>query len=89
MSDTTIFRNELYYIVRLDNIPSIIQHGILCHDDAEKHDHVTIALEQVQERRENKSVPQGLPLHKYVNLYFNLEIRCCSWDEHSTMICVY
>jgi hypothetical protein len=71
MSDTKSFRNELYYIVHLDNIPSIIQHGILCHEDAEKYDHVTVALEQVQERRENKSVPQGLPLHKYVNLYFN------------------
>jgi len=71
MSDTTSFRNELYYIVHLDNIPSIIQHGILCHADAEKYDHETVALEQVQERREKKSVPQGLTLHKYVNLYFN------------------
>lgn len=71
MSDTTSFRNELYYIVHLDNIPSIIQHGILCHDDAEDYAPVSVALEQVQERRENKSVPQGLRLHRYANLYFN------------------
>lgn len=61
---------EFHNIVAIDNIPSILTHGLLCHDLACKIDHKDISLNEVQERR-GKSVPGGLALHKYVNLYFH------------------
>lgn len=71
MSEETCFRDVLYNIVDLDNIPSIIQHGILCHKLADAIEHKSVALEEVQNRRENKRVPQGHKLHDYANLYIN------------------
>lgn len=71
MSEETCFRDVLYNIVDLDNIPSIIQHGILCHKLADAIEHKSVALEEVQNRRENKRVPQGQKLHDYANLYIN------------------
>ncbi len=57
------FKEELYYIVHLDNVQSIIQHGILCHNLAAKFDPKSIAMDEVQARRKH--------LHGDVNLYFN------------------
>jgi hypothetical protein len=65
------FQNQLYNITMIANIPSIIQHGILSHYLVRGIEHESIALEDIQERRENKSVPNGLKLHGYANLYFN------------------
>lgn len=61
---------EFHNIVAIDNIPSILEYGLLCYDLAQKIIHLDISLKEVQERR-NKSVPGGLALHKYVNLYFH------------------
>ena len=65
------FRGKLYYIAPIENIPSIMEDGILCHNLAERVQHHSIALTVVQERREGKRIPQGKFLHDYVNLYFN------------------
>jgi len=62
---------ELHYIVPIDTIPSIMAHGILCHEQAKPLNPVSIAMEGVQARRDKIVVPQGLPLHKYANLYFH------------------
>jgi len=62
---------ELQYIAPLANLPSILEHGILSNKRAEKVPHSSVALEVVQDRRENVRIPGGLPLHSYVNLYFN------------------
>ncbi|MBI9031218.1 DUF4433 domain-containing protein [bacterium] len=61
---------EFHNITPIDNIPSIIKYGLLCHDLACKIDHKDISLEEVQARRDKK-VPGGLLLHNYVNLYFH------------------
>lgn len=61
---------EFHNIASLANISSILEHGLLCHDLAQKINHLDISLNEVQIRR-NKSVPGGLALHKYVNLYFH------------------
>jgi len=61
--------NELGYIVPINTVPSILQHGILSHCRAERFQHDSIALEQVQDRRANVVVPNGRPLHEYANLY--------------------
>ena len=60
----------LYNILHIDNIPSVIQNGILCYDLASRIHHVSIALSEVQQRRDRTSIPHGLRLHQYANLYF-------------------
>lgn len=61
---------EFHYIVHMDNIQSIVERGILCHNEAAKSGHVTIASEDVQTRRAAKRVPRALKLHDYANAYF-------------------
>jgi hypothetical protein len=64
---------ELHFITPFANLGSIDQHGILCHDLAVQLPKVpeSIAMNSVQERRAQVTVPQGLRLHQYANLYFN------------------
>ncbi|QXN51645.1 MULTISPECIES: DUF4433 domain-containing protein [Pseudomonas] len=61
---------ELHCIMPIENLPSVFQHGILCHDRAEKFPHKSVALQDIQDRRVGKTVPNGLRLHQYANLYF-------------------
>lgn len=63
--------DELHYITPINNIPSILEHGILSHNEAQKLEHVDISMNEIQERRANKKVPNGLNLHDYANLYFD------------------
>ena len=53
------------------NTPSVLQHGILSYERAAKLKHHSVALQPVQERRDQKQVPGGLKLHQYANLYFH------------------
>lgn len=46
-------------------------HGILCNRKAKRLTHVSVALQEVQDKRTNKRVPGGKLLHEYVNLYIN------------------
>lgn len=62
---------ELHYITTIRNVPSIMSKGILSHKRVKKINHNSVAMEDVQERREKKIVPGGRPLHEYVNLYFH------------------
>jgi hypothetical protein len=43
--------------------------GVLSHSRAREIEHVTVAMPEIQERREGKRVPGGRPLHEYANLY--------------------
>lgn len=63
--------SELHYITHIDNVPSILKYGILCHRDAQLYKHISVADQDVQARRASKRVPGGLPLHHYANLYIN------------------
>jgi len=62
---------ELHYITRICNVPSILRWGILCHNKAKKVKHQSVADPCVQSRRKGKCVPGGKKLHDYANLYFN------------------
>lgn len=62
---------ELHNIVAIENVPSIMQNGILSHERAKRLRHTDISMPDVQNRRASKSVPNGLPLHQYANLYFH------------------
>lgn len=63
--------HELHYITHIDNISSIMAHGILCYEQARNLNPKNIAMDEIQEIRDVKIVPGGLPLHKYVNLYIH------------------
>ena len=62
---------HLYNIQAIENIPLILHHGILCYNDAYRYRHISIALEDVQKRRDKAGVPNGMMLYQYANLYFD------------------
>jgi hypothetical protein len=62
---------ELHYITHIGNLPSIYKYGILSHKQTGGLSNVSVASPDVQERRAKKIIPGGLPLHAYVNLYFD------------------
>lgn len=61
---------ELHCIMPLANVPSVLARGILCHDLADQVAHESVAMQEIQDVRHTKSVPGGLRLHQYANLYF-------------------
>jgi hypothetical protein len=67
------FKDELHYIASIDNIPSIILHGLLSNKKVIERGivHTSIANPGVNDRRDHIDVPNGLNLHEYVNFYFN------------------
>jgi hypothetical protein len=75
------FRGELYNIMLISNIPSVLTHGILSNNEAQGINHDSIAMQEVQERRDGTNIPNGLALHDYANLYFDarnpmMYLRC-------------
>lgn len=62
---------EFQNITPLVNIPSILEHGILSHAQASKLPHHSVALQEVQDKRDQKQIPGGLALHEYANVYFH------------------
>lgn len=66
---------RLYYMVHANNLPSVIEHGILALNSLKKAPLLiaaskSIAHQEVNFRRDFKTVPNGRPLHDYVPLYF-------------------
>jgi hypothetical protein len=63
---------ELHYITHIDNVASILRHGILSHNEVKRRglQHVSVAMAEIQERR-RKQIPGGRLLHDHANLYFN------------------
>lgn len=55
----------------MSNIASIQANGILSYERASKLAHKSVAMQPVQDLRDQKQVPGGLRLHQYANLYFH------------------
>jgi len=55
----------------LANIASVLECGILSHERVSKLIHCSVAMPEIQDRRDKKHVPGGLKLHQYANLYFH------------------
>jgi hypothetical protein len=55
----------------IENIGSIMRHGILSYERAAALKHSSVAMQPVQDKRDSKEVPGGLKLHRYANLYFH------------------
>lgn len=64
-------RRFLHSIMPIQNVPSVIRSGILCHELADHIEHKSIAMSEVQSRRDRICVPKGMNLHQYVNLYLD------------------
>lgn len=62
---------EFQCIMPIVNIHSVLDHGILSFERVAKLKHHSVAMPEVQDRRDLKQVPGGLKLHKYANLYFH------------------
>jgi ssDNA thymidine ADP-ribosyltransferase DarT-like protein len=62
---------ELHCIMPIGNVPSVLEHGLLSYEGAARLPHHSVAMQPVQERRDKKTVPGGLKLHQYANLYFH------------------
>jgi hypothetical protein len=61
--------DDLHFIAPIANIPSILEHGILCHRQAQRLAHHSTANPEVQDRRARVRLPNGRWLHEYANLY--------------------
>ena len=61
----------VYSIMPVVNIPSVLQYGVVCFDQVQRMQHSSIAMDEVQARRSNVEIPNGLHLHQYANLYFS------------------
>jgi hypothetical protein len=53
------------------NLVSVMTRGILSYERAAKLAHHSVAMQPVQDKRDQKQVPGGLKLHQYANLYFH------------------
>ncbi len=62
---------EFHCIMPLENIPSVMEHGILSHERVARLPHSSVAMSLIQERRDAKQVPGGLKLRQYANLYLH------------------
>jgi hypothetical protein len=62
---------EFQNITLIENIPSILKHGIVSHSEAAKLPHRSVAFQEVQDKRDAKRVPGGLAPHEYANVYFH------------------
>lgn len=63
--------NSLYYICHVDNLPSILDKGILSRNQVNELQHQDIHDEGVLHRRSSVPLPNGRPLPDYANLYFH------------------
>jgi ssDNA thymidine ADP-ribosyltransferase, DarT len=62
---------NLYYITHLENVPSILRHGILSHEEVQDRglDAVAIYDVDIVSRRSHISTPGGRTLWSFANLY--------------------
>ena len=61
--------DALHFITPIANVLSILTHGIMSHRRATKLPHQSIAMAEIQDRRQKVVIPNARPLHEYVNLY--------------------
>lgn len=64
-------RSCVYNIMPIENIPSVLRNGLLSYHQAEKLNHRSIAMQDVQCRRESVRFKNGLSLHDYASMYFD------------------
>jgi hypothetical protein len=78
---------ELQCIMPIANVALVLTHGILSHEQAAKLNHHSVAMQAMQDRRDVKTVPGGLRLHQYANLYFHARNPMLSVRRHED-VCI-
>ena len=79
----------VYNITPIENIPSILEHGLMSYDKMKALVHRSIALNTVQERREKVILPNGTRLHSYANMYFSYwNPMLCKRKDISASLCI-
>ena len=62
---------EFHCIMPIANVASVMKHGVLSFDGTRKLRHRSVAMPEIQERRDTIRVPGGRPLHQYANFHLN------------------
>ncbi len=62
---------EFHCIMPIENIPSVIKHGVLSNHGASKLRHRSVTMPEIQELRSKVRIPHGRPLHHYANFYLD------------------
>lgn len=82
-------RTGLYNIQAIENISSIMHRGLLSNEKASRIIHKSIAMKEIQARRETVLIPNGMPLHWYANLYFDPKNpMLCKRKNENNNICI-
>lgn len=66
---------EFHCIMPITNLASVLQHGILSYERAAKLPHRSVAMQPVQDRRDQKHVPGALSCTSTPTSTFTLAIR--------------
>ncbi len=61
---------ELHNIMPINNLANVRLYGILSHNAVAALPHADVSMQEVQDKRAAVTVPNGLALHDYANLYF-------------------
>ncbi len=64
-------KTGFYNIMPISNLESVLKKGILSYDRVKGMPHSSVAMSEIQSRRNNVIVPNGMKLHKYANVYFD------------------
>ena len=81
--------SEFHCIMLISNVRSVLEHGVLCHDLASRLPHESVAMDEMQDIRNNKQIPGGLQLHQYANLYFHARNpMLCKRQARISELCV-
>ncbi len=81
--------SELHCIMPIENVGSVLEYGILCHEGAGKLKHSSVAMDEIQNKRDGVQIPGGLKLHQYANLYFDARNPMMYKRKHlAASICV-
>jgi hypothetical protein len=76
---------ELHYISPIENIPSILKHGILSHNRAKKINHYSVAMLEIQERRKDKQIP-GAGICTITQIYISMHTIQCSANAERIIV---
>lgn len=80
---------EFHCIMPIANIPSVMKRGVLSFHRASRLAHRSVAMPEVQERRNKVRIPAGRPLHDYANFYLDARNPMLyARKDHALQLCV-
>ena len=71
MGKADVVLREFHCIMPIANVASVMEYGLLSYERAKKLKHRSVAMPDIQERRDKVRIPGGRGLHHYANLYLD------------------